>query len=78
MFDAITFARARNLARYLLGQSKRLHLDFSCGASDRALDADTAKGPSAWAYTDARKLAVSKAGLWGMKRGAAKGEPPRL
>jgi len=77
-FDAISFETARTLARYLLGQSKRLDLGFPFGAFDGGLDTEAAETISALSYTDARKLGISKAGLWDMKRRAAEGKPVRL
>ncbi len=77
-FDALLFETARNLARYLLGQSKRLDLGFPFGAFDGALDTEAAETISALSYSDARRLGISKAGLWDMKRRAAEGKPVRL
>ncbi len=77
-FDALLFETTRNLARYLLGQSKRLNLNFPFGAFDGALDTEAADTISALTYSEARKLGISKAGLWDMKRRAAEGKPLRL
>ena len=77
-FDAISFDAARNLARYLLGQSKRLDLGFPFSAFDGALDTEAADTISALTYAEARKLGISKAGLWDMKRRAAEGKPVRV
>jgi CRISPR-associated protein Cas1 len=77
-FDAISFETARSLARYLLGQSKRLDLGFPFGAFDGALDTEAAETVTALTYAEARKLGISKAGLWDMKRRAAMGRPVRL
>jgi CRISP-associated protein Cas1 len=77
-FDAILFESARNVARHLLGQSKKLNLDYPFGAFDGALDAEAAETISTLTYADARKLGISKAGLWDMKRRAAEGKPVRL
>jgi CRISPR-associated protein Cas1 len=77
-FDAILFQTARSLARYLLGRSKRLDLDFPFDAFDGAVDTEAAETISALTYAEARKLGISKAGLWDMKRRAAEGKPLRL
>jgi CRISPR-associated protein Cas1 len=77
-FDAISFETARTLARYLLGQSKRLDLGFPFGAFDGALDTEATETISALTYAEARRLGISKAGLWDMKRRAAEGKPVRL
>jgi CRISPR-associated protein Cas1 len=77
-FDAILFESTRKLARNLLGRSKRLNLDFPFGAFDGALDTATAESISALSYSDARKLGISKAGLWDLKRRAASGKPVRV
>ena len=77
-FDAILFETARKLARHLLGQSKRLDLNFPFGAFDGGLDSEAAETISALSYVEARKLGISKAGLWDMKRRAAEGKPLRL
>jgi CRISPR-associated protein Cas1 len=77
-FDAILFETARKLARHLLGQSKRLDLNLPFGAFDGAVDNETADTISSLTYADARKLGISKAGLWDMKRRAAEGKPVRL
>jgi CRISPR-associated protein Cas1 len=76
--DTVLFENTRKLARHLLGQSRRLDLDFSFAAFDGALDIQTAEAVSALTYADARKLGISKAGLWDMKRRAAEGKPLRL
>jgi CRISPR-associated protein Cas1 len=76
--DAISFETARTLARYLLGQPKRLDLGFPFGAFDGALDNEAAETISALTYADARRLGISKAGLFYMKRRAAEGKPLRL
>lgn len=77
-FDAILFATARKLARHLLGQSKRLDLNFPFGAFDGALDTQAAETISALTYAEARKLGISKAGLWDMKRRVAEGKPLKV
>lgn len=77
-FDAILFETARKLARHLLGQSKRLDLGFPFAAFDGALDSDTAQTISALTYANARRLGISKAGLFYMKRRAAEGKPLRV
>jgi CRISPR-associated protein Cas1 len=77
-FDAILFETARKLARHLLGQTNRLTLDFSFGAFDGGLDSEAAETISALSYAEARKLGISKAGLFDMKRRAAEGRPLRL
>jgi CRISP-associated protein Cas1 len=77
-FDAILFETARRLARHLLGKAKRLDLDFPFGAFDGALDTEAAETISAFTYADARRLGISKAGLFYMKRRAAEGKPLRL
>jgi len=77
-FDAISIETARTLARYLLSQSKRLDLSFPFGAFDEALDTEAAEAVSALTYAEARRLGISKAGLWDMKRRAAEGKPVRL
>ena len=76
--DAILFETARKLARHLLGQSKKLVLNFPFGAFDGAIDTQAAETISALTYSDARKLGISKAGLRDMKRRAAEGKPVRL
>ena len=77
-FDAILFETARKIARNLLGQSKKLDLDFPFGAYDGAVDSETAHTISSLTYAEARALGISKAGLWDMKRGAEEGKPVRL
>ena len=77
-FDATLFETTRKLARYLLGKAKRLDLDFPFGAFDGALDTDAAETISALTYAEARRLGISKAGLFYMKRRAAEGKPVRL
>ena len=77
-YDAILFETARKLARHLLGKSNRLDLDFPFGAFDGAVDTEAAETISALTYADARKLGISKAGLFDMKRRAAEGRPLRL
>ena len=77
-FDAILFETARKIARHLLGQSKQLDLNYPFGAFDGALDTQAAEMVSALTYAEARKLGISKAGLFYMKRRAAEGKPLRL
>ena len=77
-FDAVLFETARKIALNLLGQSKTLDLSFPFGAFDGALDSETAHTISSLTYADARKLGISKAGLWDMKRRAAEGKPVRV
>jgi CRISP-associated protein Cas1 len=77
-FDALLLETTRNLARHLLGRSKRLDIDFPFGAFDGALDTEAAETISSLSYSDARRLGISKAGLWDMKRRAAEGKPVRL
>ena len=77
-FDAILFETARKIARNLLGQSKTLDLNFPFGAFDGGLDREAAETISTLTYAEARKLGISKAGLWDMKRRAAEGKPVRL
>ncbi|MGH9921104.1 MAG: CRISPR-associated endonuclease Cas1 [Nitrososphaerales archaeon] len=77
-FDALLFETTRNLARYLLDESKGLSLDYPFGAFDGVLDNDAAETVSALTYADARRLGISKAGLFYMKRRAAEGKPLRL
>ncbi|MGC2359380.1 MAG: CRISPR-associated endonuclease Cas1 [Thermoplasmata archaeon] len=77
-FDAISFETARKLARHLLGQSKKLDLNFPFGAFDGGVDNAAAETVSALTYAEARKLGISKAGLWDMRRRAAEGRPLRL
>jgi hypothetical protein len=60
------------------GQSKRLDLVYPFGAFDGALDIAAAETISALTYADARRLGISKAGLFYMKRRAAEGKPLRL
>lgn len=77
-FDAILFEATRKLARHLLGQSKRLDLGYPFAAFDGALDTEAVKTISKLSYAEARKLGVSKAGLFYMKRRAAEGKPLRV
>jgi CRISPR-associated protein Cas1 len=77
-FDAILFETARKLARHLLGQSKRLELSYPFGAFDGGIDREAAETVASLGYAEARKLGISKAGLWDMKRRAAEGKPLRL
>lgn len=77
-FDAISFEGGRKVARHLLGRSKRLSLDFPFGAFGGALDTQAADTISELSYAEARKLGISKAGLWDLKRRVAEGKPLRL
>ena len=77
-FDAILFEMIHKIARHLLGQSKRLDLSFPFRALDGAVDRDATETISALSYAEARKLGISKAGLWDMKRRAVEGKPIRL
>ena len=74
-FEAVLYETTRKIARNLLGQSKRLDLNFPFGALDGALDTQAAETISAVSYADARRLGISKAGLWDMKRRGADCEP---
>lgn len=76
--DAILFEMVRKIARNLLGQSRRLDLSYPFGTFDGAVDRQTAETISMLAYAKARKLGISKARPWDMKRRAAEGKPLRL
>jgi CRISPR-associated protein Cas1 len=77
-FDAISVEMTRNLARSLLGHSEGLDLDFPFGAFDGALDTEAAQTISNLTNADARRLGISKAGLWYIKRRAESGKPLRI
>ena len=76
--DAVLFEATRKIARHLFGHARKLDLDFPFAAFDGALDAEAAEAVSALTYADARKLGISKAGLWDMKRRVAEGKPLRV
>ena len=77
-YDSILFETARKLARHLHSRSKRLDLGFPFDAFDGAIDRDAADTISALTYAEARKIGISKAGLWDMKRRAEEGKPLRV
>ena len=77
-YDSILFETARKLARHLHSRSKRLDLGFPFDAFDGAIDRDAADTISALTYAEARKVGISKAGLWDMKRRAEEGKPLRV
>jgi CRISPR-associated protein Cas1 len=77
-FDAISFETARNLARYLLGQSKRLDLGFPFGAFDGALDTQSAEAVLAMTAEERKACGIRPNTFHYLKRRAAEGKPLRL
>ena len=77
-FDAILFETARKLARHLLGQSKRLDLNFPFGAFDGAVDRQTAESILVLSPEERKALGIRANTFHYLKRRAAEGKPVRL
>ncbi len=78
-YESLVTEAARGLARYLTKPNGRLHhtVPFHTGESGH-VETGIAERVAAMSYAEARKLGISKAGLWDMKRRAAVGKPVRL
>jgi CRISP-associated protein Cas1 len=78
-YETLIAETARKLARNLIGPNTSLEFayPFSAGESGHVEPA-TAERVSSMTYAEARRLGISKAGLWDMKRRAASGRPVRL
>ena len=77
-FDAILFETAREIARHLLGQSKRLDLDFPFGAFDGAVDREAAESILGLSPEERKALGIRANTFHYLKRRAAEGKPVRL
>jgi CRISPR-associated protein Cas1 len=77
-FDAISFETARNLARYLLGQSKRLDLGFPFGAFDGALDTEATKAILDLTFAERKALGLRENTFHYLKKRAGAGKPLKL
>ncbi len=77
-FDAILFETARKVARHLLGQSKRLDLDFPFGAFDGAVDRQTAESILGLSAEERKALGIRANTFHYLKRRAAEGKPLRV
>ncbi|MCI4331373.1 MAG: CRISPR-associated endonuclease Cas1 [Thermoplasmata archaeon] len=81
-FETLIQETARRLARHLTGAGSRpgrldLSYPFAMGESGH-VDGDLKARVGAMSYAEGRSLGISKAGLFAMKRRAAKGRPLRL
>jgi CRISPR-associated protein Cas1 len=77
-FDAISFETARTLVRYLLGQSKRLDLDFPFGAFDGALDTQSAEVILGLTFAERKALGIRENTFHYLKKRAMAGKPLKL
>jgi hypothetical protein len=77
--ETVILETARKLSRFLTAPKGLLSFayPFSVGESGH-VDTDVAQRVARMTYADARKLGISKAGLWNMKRRAAEGKPLKL
>jgi CRISP-associated protein Cas1 len=78
-YETLVSESARKLARSLTDTQAAFHIGypFQVGESGH-VDADVARNVTSMTYAVARKLGISKAGLWDMKRRAALGKPLKL
>lgn len=78
-YETLVRESARKLARTLLEPKAQFDLSvpFAVGESGH-LATDTAERVASMTYAEARRLGISKAGLWDMKRRAREGKPLRL
>jgi CRISPR-associated protein Cas1 len=78
-YDTLVQEAARKLARHLTAPKTALDLScpFEVGESGH-VDSGQASRIASMTYAEARKLGISKAGLWDMKRRAESGRPLRL
>jgi len=77
-FEAISFEAARNLARYLLGQTKRLDLSYLFGAFNGALDTGTALAVLGLTFAERKALGIRENTFHDIKKRAGAGKPLRL
>jgi len=77
-FDALLFETARNLARYLLGQSKRLDLGFPFGAFDGGVDRETTEAVLNLTFAQRKALGIRENTFHYLRQRAAEGKPLRL
>ena len=78
-YETLVLETARKLARQLTTPSGRFDLSYPFAVGESGHVASELKDRVAsLTYAEARKLGISKAGLWDMKRRAAGGKPIRL
>jgi CRISPR-associated protein Cas1 len=78
-FETLILESARKLSRHLISPSTRFSLEypFETGESGH-VDSGISTRVARMTFADARKLGISKAGFWDMKRRAHEGKPLRL
>jgi CRISPR-associated protein Cas1 len=78
-YETLVQEAARKLGRHLIAPSSRLALacPFEVGESGH-VGSDVSERVGSMTYAEARKLGISKAGLWDMKKRAESGRPLRL
>ncbi|MFI5417719.1 MAG: CRISPR-associated endonuclease Cas1 [Candidatus Lutacidiplasmatales archaeon] len=78
-YETLISEMARKLARHLTAPKSRLGLAFLFEVGESGhVGSEVAERVASLTYGEARKLGISKAGLWDMKRRAAEGKPLRL
>jgi CRISPR-associated protein Cas1 len=78
-FETLVMETARKLVRHLLGEKSGLNFSypFAVGESGH-VETELKDRVAGLTYAEGRKLGISKAGLWDIKRRAAEGKPLRL
>lgn len=78
-YETLVQEAARKLARYLLDRKGRLDLSVPFAVEDGVyVGSSLMDRVAGMTYAEARKLGISKAGLWDMKRRAREGKTLRL
>ena len=78
-FESLVTESARKLGKHLTAPKTAFDLSYPFAAEDAGFVGSDLKGRVAtMSYAEARKLGISKAGLFSMKRRAAEGKPLRL
>jgi CRISP-associated protein Cas1 len=78
-FETLIQESARKLGRHLTDPKARFDLSYPFAAGESGhVESGVAERVTSMTYSEGRKLGLSKAGLWDMKRRAAEGKPVRL
>lgn len=78
-YETLVSETARKLARHLTAPKTTLDFAYPFEADEGGrVSAEVQERVATMTYAEARRIGISKAGLWDMKRRAAEGKPLRL
>jgi CRISPR-associated protein Cas1 len=78
-FETLILEAGRKLCRHLIAPKTRLDIRCTFAVEDSGfVDSETAGRVASMTYAEGRRLGISRAGLWDLKRRAAEGKPLRL